>query len=94
LGGRGRWISEFEASLVYSQDSQTLSRNPLPPTPKKTPKECLHSSVLEFILRRGENFLICQQHRPLYAVNMALKIRAEAALCLEETDHMLAQTRS
>jgi hypothetical protein len=32
LGGRGRWISEFEASLVYSVSSRTaraIQRNPV-----------------------------------------------------------------
>jgi hypothetical protein len=32
LGGRGRWISEFEASLVYKVSSQTarpIQRNPV-----------------------------------------------------------------
>jgi hypothetical protein len=32
LGGRGRWISEFEASLVYRVSSRTaraLQRNPV-----------------------------------------------------------------
>jgi hypothetical protein len=32
LGGRGRWISEFEASLVYSMSSRTAratQRNPV-----------------------------------------------------------------
>jgi hypothetical protein len=32
LGGRGRWISEFEASLVYrvsSRTAMTIQRNPV-----------------------------------------------------------------
>jgi hypothetical protein len=32
LGGRGRWISEFEASLVYRVSSRTaraIQRNPV-----------------------------------------------------------------
>jgi hypothetical protein len=32
LGGRGRWISEFEASLVYrvsSRTARTTQRNPV-----------------------------------------------------------------
>jgi hypothetical protein len=32
LGGRGRWISEFEASLVYRMSSRTagaIQRNPV-----------------------------------------------------------------
>jgi hypothetical protein len=46
LGGRGRWISEFEASLVYKVSSRTArptQRNPvsksLPLQKKKWEKE-------------------------------------------------------
>jgi hypothetical protein len=40
LGGRGRWISEFEASLVYKVSSRTAratERNPV--SKKKTNKQ-------------------------------------------------------
>jgi hypothetical protein len=40
LGGRGRWISEFEASLVYKVSSRTaraIQRNPVSKT--KTNKQ-------------------------------------------------------
>jgi hypothetical protein len=40
LGGRGRWISEFEASLVYkvsSRTSRAIQRNPV--SNKQTNKE-------------------------------------------------------
>jgi hypothetical protein len=39
LGGRGRWISEFEASLVYrvnSRTARTTQRNPVSEKVKKT----------------------------------------------------------
>jgi hypothetical protein len=39
LGGRGRWISEFEASLVYKVSSRTaraIQRNPVSKTETKT----------------------------------------------------------
>jgi hypothetical protein len=42
LGGRGRWISEFEASLVYKGSSRTArstQRNPLLNTPPKKRKK-------------------------------------------------------
>jgi hypothetical protein len=42
LGGRGRWISEFEASLVYRVSSRTARKPCLehpPPKKKKTKKE-------------------------------------------------------
>jgi hypothetical protein len=44
LGGRGRWISEFEASLVYKVSSRTArvtQRNPVSKnkTNKKTNKK-------------------------------------------------------
>jgi hypothetical protein len=38
LGGRGRWISEFEASLVYKVSSRTAratQRNPVSKNQKK-----------------------------------------------------------
>jgi hypothetical protein len=41
LGGRGRWISEFEASLVYKVSSRTAratQRNPVWKTNKQTNK--------------------------------------------------------
>jgi hypothetical protein len=37
LGGRGRWISEFEANLVYRVSSRTakaIQRNPVSKKPK------------------------------------------------------------
>jgi hypothetical protein len=39
LGGRSRWISEFEASLVYKVSSRTaraIQRNPVLKTKPKT----------------------------------------------------------
>ena len=42
LGGRGRWISEFEASLVYKVNSRTaraIQRNSVLKNQKKKEKE-------------------------------------------------------
>jgi hypothetical protein len=42
LGGRGRWISEFEASLVYKVSSRTgraIQRNPVSKNRKKGKKK-------------------------------------------------------
>jgi hypothetical protein len=42
LGGRGRWISEFEASLVYRVSSRTArvtQRNPVSKKKKKKTKQ-------------------------------------------------------
>jgi hypothetical protein len=42
LGGRGRWISEFEASLVYRVSSRTaraIQRNPVKRERKEKEKE-------------------------------------------------------
>jgi hypothetical protein len=39
LGGRGRWISEFEASLIYKVSSRTaraIQRNPVSKNKNKT----------------------------------------------------------
>jgi hypothetical protein len=41
LGSRGRWISEFEASLVYKVSSRTtkvVQRNPISETNKQASK--------------------------------------------------------
>jgi hypothetical protein len=41
LGGRGRWISEYEASLVYRMSSRTaraIQRNPVSKNQKKKKK--------------------------------------------------------
>jgi hypothetical protein len=38
LGGRGRWISEFEASLVYKVSSRTARTTQRNPVSKKKPK--------------------------------------------------------
>jgi hypothetical protein len=51
LGGRGRWISEFEASLVYKVSSRTARatlRNPVSETKQnKTKQE--GSAVIKWI---------------------------------------------
>jgi hypothetical protein len=42
LGGRGRWISEFKASLVYKVSSRTaraIQRNPVSKKKKKKRKK-------------------------------------------------------
>jgi hypothetical protein len=42
LGGRDRWISEFEASLVYkvsSRTAKTIQRNPVSEKKKKKKRE-------------------------------------------------------
>jgi hypothetical protein len=39
LGGRGRWISEFEASLVYRVSSRTARATQRNPVSKKKKKE-------------------------------------------------------
>jgi hypothetical protein len=65
LGGTGRWISEFKASLVYRMSSRTAratQRNPVSKTKReknmcKVPYTHVHS-----VPRRGEDhlhFLLC-----------------------------------
>jgi hypothetical protein len=51
LGGRGRWISEFEASLVYKVSSKTaraIQRNPVSKNQKKRKKEKKKKTNLRF----------------------------------------------
>ena len=47
LGGRGRWISEFKASLIYrvsSRTARTIQRNPIS---KKTNKKMFKNFPLD-----------------------------------------------
>jgi hypothetical protein len=51
LGGRGRWISEFEASLVYRVSSRTAratQRNPVSKNKTKQNKDYILISSLIF----------------------------------------------
>jgi hypothetical protein len=53
LGGRGRQISEFEASLVYKVSSRTaraIQRNPVSKNQKKKEKEKKKETVVIFFL--------------------------------------------
>jgi hypothetical protein len=48
LGGRGRWISEFKASLVYRESSRTdraTQRNPVSKNKTKTKKKNIITHV-------------------------------------------------
>jgi hypothetical protein len=65
LGGRGRWISEFEASLVYiasSRTARTTQRNPVSKKNKTTktknnpspPKKIFYPAG-RFLIRKGSN---------------------------------------
>jgi hypothetical protein len=50
-GGRGRWISEFKASLVYKMSSRTaraIQRNPVPKKKKKKKKKKRNNKLLPF----------------------------------------------
>jgi hypothetical protein len=50
LGGRGRWISELEASLVYRVSSRTAratQRNPVLKTKKEEKKKKKESAQIE-----------------------------------------------
>jgi hypothetical protein len=61
LEGRGRWISEFEASLVYKVSSRTASRaiqrNPVSknqkPKPKKKNLRMLLDMIIQMSLKAG-----------------------------------------
>jgi hypothetical protein len=50
IRGRGRWISEFEASLVYKVNSRTardIQRNPVSKSKKKKKKPQQKKNCLE-----------------------------------------------
>jgi hypothetical protein len=58
LGGRGRWISEFEAILVYKVRSRTaraIQRNPVSKNqtkPKQKQKQQQQKNPTKFIVQR------------------------------------------
>jgi hypothetical protein len=55
LGGRDRWISEFEASLVYKVSSRTAratQRNPVSKKKKKNQQQQQQQKVY-YIIREG-----------------------------------------
>jgi hypothetical protein len=57
LGGRGRWISEFEASLVYRVSSRTArvtQRNPVSKNQKKKKIELERGSKTHDALAEDE----------------------------------------
>jgi hypothetical protein len=50
LGGKGRWISEFKASLLYKVSSRTaraIQKNPVSKKKKKKKKEKRKNSTLK-----------------------------------------------
>jgi hypothetical protein len=55
LGGRGRWISEFEASLVYKVSSRTARATQRNPVSKKTNQKKKKENNVEGWGRRKEN---------------------------------------
>jgi hypothetical protein len=55
LGGRGRWISEFEASLVYkvsSRAARATQRNPV--SKKKKKKKKVESQNIALFVHKKE----------------------------------------
>jgi hypothetical protein len=58
LGGRGRWISEFKASLVYrvsSRTARTTQRNPVSPPPHQKKKSQKKASLNKEGETKGKN---------------------------------------
>jgi hypothetical protein len=84
LGGRGRRISEFEASLVYKVSSRTAratQRNPVSKKPKQTNK--LHKTVYFLYEYTSEKFSQFSNSTEVTASNA---FSAEQLLSLLETD--------
>jgi hypothetical protein len=57
LGGRDRWISEFEASLVYkvrSRIARDIQRNPISKNQKKNIKNQKNQNIVQVSLKKGE----------------------------------------
>jgi hypothetical protein len=53
LGGRGKWISEFEASLVYKVSSRTARATQRNPVSKKKKKKKEEEEVVSDFKRIG-----------------------------------------
>jgi hypothetical protein len=53
LGGRGRWISKFEASLVYKVSSRTVRATQRNPVSKKKKKK----KVRALLYRKVKHFM-------------------------------------
>jgi hypothetical protein len=74
LGGRGRWISEFEASLVYrvsSRIARATQRNPVstpPPQKKRFPK--IKNKEKKLTTNEGEIQVFTYLIRHLYPENI------------------------
>jgi hypothetical protein len=49
LGGRGRWISEFEASLVYKVSSRTARATQRNPVSKNQKKKVIMEVLVDMI---------------------------------------------
>jgi hypothetical protein len=57
LGGRGRWISEFQASLVYrvsSRAARAIQRNPVSKKQNKTKQKPNKQTKKELVLWEGK----------------------------------------
>ena len=60
MGGRGRWISEFEASLVYKVSSRTAratQRNPVSKKQNKTKQKTKKKKRIKLGLKKSKRKL-------------------------------------
>ena len=56
MGGRGRWVSEFEASLFYKVSSRTakaIQRNPVSQNKTKQTKQTKQKTKTKYAIERG-----------------------------------------
>jgi hypothetical protein len=68
LGGRGRWISEFKASLVSFRTARATQRNPaLKNQKKKRKKKKKKSMKLKPGLLKVSRLIITQRHLYLFS---------------------------
>jgi transposase-like protein len=59
LGGRGRWISEFEASLIYRVGSRTARATQRNPVSKNQKKKIGKEIRIEIYLVSNRHLLNC-----------------------------------
>jgi hypothetical protein len=74
-GGRSRWISKFEASLVYKVSSRTaraIQRNPVSKNQKKKKPKTKQNKKPKILERAGQN----RMKEPLGLVRLQWKSQA------------------
>jgi hypothetical protein len=81
LGGRSRWISEFEASLVYRVSSRTARATQRNPFSKKPLKKKTETKIHIYFLSRTQLLQINTCFQTLLAFDITVNPSEEARNC-------------